>query len=286
MHNWSKSIMECVKSKVDAMGMDNLNREDVEELKIWACIAKDIAEYDYYYHITEAMEKPENKYGVNYDENGKYYTPMRDSDGRYMSRAYDGMYDRSPRYDKMYYEGEYSTRENNSRYDMARRGYEEAKMNHPTDDVTNMDKMKDIFEVLKGDMKELKPHMTSQEKTYARNELTNMANTLMWINGLEWEIKLVNSDSVLLMRPDGSRTVGMTDWNTRCVYLDKHLHGAFLEKVLCHELCHVFCFSYNIVMDSQQEEILAEWISTYGRDVIELLDSLLSQNSNKKILYS
>ena len=85
----------------------------------------------------------------------------------------------------------------------------------------------------------------------------------------------------MLMRNDGSITVGMTDWNTKSIYLDKHLNGAFLEKVLCHELCHVICFSYNVRMDIEQEEYLANWISLYGRQVIELLDNLLSQ---KKIL--
>lgn len=88
----------------------------------------------------------------------------------------------------------------------------------------------------------------------------------------------------MLMRPDGSRTIGMTDWNTRSVYLDKHLHGALLEKVLCHELCHVFCFSYNIHMDSDQEEFLADWISIYGRDVIEVLDDLLSQSNRQMVI--
>lgn len=186
MHKFAKEIMECVKTKVEGIGLDNLDESSLCELEKWSCIAKNIAKYDYYYHITEAMEKPENEYGVNYDENGKYYTQPRRDNGQFrpdMRRGFDEMYDRSPRYSddmhRMYYEGEYSTHNNNSRYDMARRGYEEAKMNHPSDDATNMDKMKDIFEVLKGDMKELKPHMTSQEKTYARNELTNMANSMM-----------------------------------------------------------------------------------------------------------
>lgn len=31
-------------------------------------------------------------------------------------------------------------------------------------------------------------------------------------------------------------------------------------------------------MDSEQEEVLADWIATYGRDVIELLDNLLHQS--------
>ena len=88
----------------------------------------------------------------------------------------------------------------------------------------------------------------------------------------------------MLVRPDGSRTIGMTDWNTKSIYIDKHLHGALLEKVLCHELCHVFCFSYDITMESDQEEFLANWIATYGRQVIELLDSLLYSRNKLRLM--
>lgn len=175
MHNWAKSIMECVKSKIDSMGMDNLDRECVEELKAWTCIAKDVAEYDYYYHITEAMEKPENQYGKNYDENG-----------RYNKRGYDEMYDMTPSYrnnSHMYYDGAVpdinrSVRNySDTRYERARKGYEEAKKMNPESE--NMDKLKDVFEELKTEMKELKPHMSQNGKSYAHNELINMANTMM-----------------------------------------------------------------------------------------------------------
>lgn len=69
----------------------------------------------------------------------------------------------------------------------------------------------------------------------------------------------------------------MTDWNTCTVYLADKLRGRFLERVLCHELCHCICFSYNIKMDMEEEEFLADWISLYGRQVIELLDNLLNR---------
>lgn len=102
------------------------------------------------------------------------------------------------------------------------------------------------------------------------------------INGIVWKIEYVNPNHPALFRSDGSQTVGMTDWNTRTIYLASNLQGAFLERVLCHELCHCFCFSHNIKMDIQQEEFLANWISLYGRDVIELLDELLMQNNIRK----
>ena len=97
------------------------------------------------------------------------------------------------------------------------------------------------------------------------------------INGIAWKVLFVPGSSTELLRSDGSRTVGMTSWVTRTIYLAQELRGAFLEKVLCHELCHVFCFSYGIMIDIRQEEFLADWISLYGRDVIDTLDYLLSQ---------
>ena len=103
------------------------------------------------------------------------------------------------------------------------------------------------------------------------------------INGIKWQIKLVAADSNKLFRSDGSKTVGMTDWNTCTVYIADNLQERFYEKVLCHELCHCICFSYDIKMSIDEEENLAEWVSRYGRKVIELLDDLLYKTYSKQV---
>lgn len=95
------------------------------------------------------------------------------------------------------------------------------------------------------------------------------------INGIEWEIVFTSPYSDSLRRSDDSKTVGMTDFNTKCVYLSNLLKGAFLRKVLAHELCHCFCFSYDISMPIEQEEFMADWISTYGTELVYLLDDLM-----------
>lgn len=105
-----------------------------------------------------------------------------------------------------------------------------------------------------------------------------------YINGIRWQIKFVAANNSKLFRSDGSQTVGMTDWNSTTVYLANNLHGRYLEKVLCHELCHCICFSYDIRMDIEQEEFLADWISKYGRQVIDLLDDLLYKTYVKSAL--
>lgn len=101
------------------------------------------------------------------------------------------------------------------------------------------------------------------------------------INNRPWYIKFVSAVSSNLRRSDGSLTVGVTDGNDNCVYLSDLLSGAFLKKVLCHELCHCFMMSYNISIPIEQEEFLADWISIHGEDLIYLLDDLMSAMSRE-----
>jgi hypothetical protein len=95
------------------------------------------------------------------------------------------------------------------------------------------------------------------------------------INNKTWEIVKISRQNSMLMRSDGSRTVGMTDRNTQTIYIADDLRGGFLDKVLCHELCHAFCLSYNIYMDIETEEIVADFLATYGREVFKIADRLL-----------
>jgi hypothetical protein len=94
-------------------------------------------------------------------------------------------------------------------------------------------------------------------------------------NGKTWNIAFVEPYSKVLNRSDGSRTVGVTDNNTKTVYLSNLLRGKFLDKVLCHELVHVASFSYDCQIDIETEEIIADFMSLYGREVIYLADDLL-----------
>lgn len=95
------------------------------------------------------------------------------------------------------------------------------------------------------------------------------------INGIEWDILFVNPHSDKLRRSDSSITHAVTDWNDRTVYVSTLPRGAFLRKIVCHELCHCFCFSYDIHIPIEQEEFMADWISRYGEDLIYLLDDLM-----------
>lgn len=64
------------------------------------------------------------------------------------------------------------------------------------------------------------------------------------INGIDWNLRLVRSHSPMLMRSDGTYTFGMTDRNTRDIYISNMIHGNFYDRVLCHELCHPMVTSF------------------------------------------
>lgn len=95
------------------------------------------------------------------------------------------------------------------------------------------------------------------------------------VNDQEWKIKFVNPKSKDLMRSDGSITIGMTDNTTKTVYINNRLSDYMVDKCLAHELCHVFAFEFDYFMDIEVEEIVADFMSLYGRNIIYLLDDLI-----------
>lgn len=56
MHKWAKQIMECVKAKVDGIGIENFEGQNLDDLKDWTEIAKNIVCFDKDYNIVEAMK--------------------------------------------------------------------------------------------------------------------------------------------------------------------------------------------------------------------------------------
>ena len=94
------------------------------------------------------------------------------------------------------------------------------------------------------------------------------------INGKTWHIRLTQSNSPMIMRSDGSYTVGMCARTTQTIYISELLKGKFLRKVLIHEVCHSAMFSYGIDMSVEQEELFCDLVSTYGDEIIGIVDSI------------
>lgn len=80
MHEYSKRIGEHIKSCYS--DLNKMNREELEELKAWACVMKDLTEYDINKRGIEAMDEAK--------EEEKFYDRMgyrgRAANGRFVHR--------------------------------------------------------------------------------------------------------------------------------------------------------------------------------------------------------
>lgn len=88
MHKFAEKIMECVKSKVESRGIDNVSYEEVKELGEWVDIAKDIVCYDKDMREIEQMDK-EKEEDELFDKMGMERMGYRgrDSRGRFVHRS-------------------------------------------------------------------------------------------------------------------------------------------------------------------------------------------------------
>jgi hypothetical protein len=95
------------------------------------------------------------------------------------------------------------------------------------------------------------------------------------INGTNWQVQYKNSNSSKLKRSDGTISLGVTDRDTHTIYLSSALHGYMERKVLIHEVCHAICMSYDVHLPIEQEEILCDFVATYGDEVFGIVNMIL-----------
>ena len=199
-----EKLTKCAEMELEK-GIDKIDAEEMGEV---TDMIKDLAEAEYYAKISKAMD--ESEYGEDYDYMGAYdeherrgYTGqprsktsgrfMRRGDGRrsYMPMMYDYDWDNMQmdrdmdrEHGKMYYTEPMTMRNDNqthseSRYDRARRGYEESKAMHKSGSVEdkkkNMESLEHYMKELSEEMAELIESMDASEKTMVRSKLQTLA---------------------------------------------------------------------------------------------------------------
>lgn len=97
------------------------------------------------------------------------------------------------------------------------------------------------------------------------------------INNETWYLKFVPSSHFQLSKTNGNKSLGVCDDPSKTIYLDEHLQGALLKKVLCHEITHAAMFSYNINLSLEQEELLADLIATYGEEILTVTNKIFTK---------
>ena len=215
MHKWAKHIMECVKSKVDGIGIDNFEGQNLDDLKDFTEIVKNIACFDKDYRIIEAMEKSEDNEDIirmleryeDYPER-RFYDHYRYADGRFAPKGH-GTYQRGysePYYhmtpemyrdmdkytrDRMYFTetgidgrgaGMHDTKMSESNYDRAKRNYTETKEMHrantPQDKEAKMRDLEKYMKELSADITDLMSGMSQEEINMAKSKLTTLVSKM------------------------------------------------------------------------------------------------------------
>lgn len=209
MHKLAEKIADCMKAKVEAKGIDNIEGQDLVELGMWTDIIKDLVCYDKDKKIIEAMDEAEESEEAmkyiemyeDYPDRRGYKGQRRDSLGRYMSSRRMGyeephimttdMYhdytpemlrDMDREIGRMYYSGSGSQVGMNggqsSRSENARRGYEESKMmqdGSPESKKKAMESLENYLKELSEDMTDLVGKMDANEKSMVRSKLQTLA---------------------------------------------------------------------------------------------------------------
>lgn len=97
------------------------------------------------------------------------------------------------------------------------------------------------------------------------------------INNIYWKLSFVPPDFPLLRRTTGGYSIGACDNLTRTIYINNTLEGTLLKKVLCHEITHAAMFSYNVNLSIEQEQLIADLISTYGEQIIYTTNKIFNK---------
>lgn len=214
MHKWAKQIMECVKAKVEAIGLDNFEGQNLDDLKDFTEIAKNIACFDKDYRIVEAMEKSEDNEDImrmveQYEDypDRRFYDNYRYANGRlapkgrgtrrsYIEPLYfhqmpddyrtwedKPMQERMRDLDRMsgrmhYTEPMTATRDSREgKSGMMRRSYIEAKEMHKDKDTT----MQELEKYLKGvseDITDVIGNMTPEERSMLKSKMSTLVTKL------------------------------------------------------------------------------------------------------------
>lgn len=95
------------------------------------------------------------------------------------------------------------------------------------------------------------------------------------VNSNVWRLDFVRPSSKHLLRSDLTRTIGVSDNNLKTVFISDNLSDYMIDRVLCHELVHVFSFENDCSYDIETEEVIANFLSLFGRDIIYLADELM-----------
>lgn len=109
------------------------------------------------------------------------------------------------------------------------------------------------------------------------------------MGGILWRVAVVPAHSDVLVDRTGTLTVATTDPTTHTVYLSESLSGAFLARVVVHELGHCAMVSFGLISEIRRlvppgnwvemEEFCCNFIADYGYTIYSDAYHILGQEA-------
>ena len=96
-------------------------------------------------------------------------------------------------------------------------------------------------------------------------------------NGEEWRVYLVSPFHSQLKQDNGAYALGVCDDFTKTIYINNSLNNHYMKKVLAHELTHAAAFSYNIMLNYDEHEMLADFVATHGNKILQTTNNIFEQ---------
>lgn len=104
-----------------------------------------------------------------------------------------------------------------------------------------------------------------------------MKRSKVKINNYEYKVCIVGPNNDKLMMPDGKYHCGVTHYIENEIYIANNLPSETFINVLIHELTHAYIDSYGMSQVEWTEEIVADFVGTYLRNILETLGEIQKQ---------
>lgn len=75
-----------------------------------------------------------------------------------------------------------------------------------------------------------------------------------------WNVYFIDPMDDIFIMPDGRRTVGITDLNTREIFIANNLDRDFEREIFIHELCHAQSYVTGLNLSEKDEECMCLWV--------------------------
>ena len=94
------------------------------------------------------------------------------------------------------------------------------------------------------------------------------------INNYEYKIRIVKWNDRNLMMEDGKYHFGVTNFKDKEIYIANNLKAEAFMNTMIHELIHAYIDSYGLLQIKWDDEIVADFVSTYLENIGNTLEEI------------